>query len=141
VGIVGSLPEVEAWLSEVADSWRPLSDPEYRYLVRDWKAKFSPLIEQSRFASSGDRALDALAAHLPADMVIFSGVHVPEVANLGGSCACAYSALALASLNHDLLRRNELITCAPDLLWSCLFSHETGGMFREQLYGRLESAA
>lgn len=74
-------------------------------------------------------------------MVLFSGVNVPEVANLGGSCACAYSARALTSLNHGLLRRNELITCAPDLSWSCLYSHETGSMFHEKLYGRLESAA
>jgi len=141
MGIVRSIPEVEAWLSDHSESWRMLSDSEYRALVRDWNAKFRPLIEQEQTTSTGSRALDLLAGHLPADIILFSGIRVPEVANLGGSCACGYSASGLTLLDHNLLRQKELLTCAPDLSWSCLFSHETGSMFHEQLYGHLESVA
>jgi len=140
LGIVRSLPEVESWLFNASESWRSLSDSQYRVLVGDWNAKFRRLIEHDEPTRTGNRALDAIAEHLPADVVLFSGIRVAEVANLGGSCACGYHAVRLRSLDHALLRRNELIACAPDLSWTCLFSHETGSMFHEQLYGLLESA-
>jgi len=141
VGVVKRLPEVESWLSVDAASWEPLSDPAYRSLVRGWKLTYIPLIEARRSLAKGPQALDIVAKRLSGGVVLFSGVHVPEVGNLGGSCAAGYHALGLTRLNVALVRRSELLVAASDLTWSCLFSHETGSMFYEELYEASESAA
>ena len=110
MGIVRSLPQVEAWLSDNSESWRQLPDSEYRALVRDWRSRFCQPIKHNETSETGDTALDALSHYLPADLILFSGVQVPEIGNLGGSCACAYTVSSLASLDHELLRQSEMIS-------------------------------
>ena len=134
MGLVQRLPEVESWLTREAASWESLSDAAYKGLVRDWHATYSSLVESGNSRARGGRALEAVQKRLPAEVVLFSGVSVPRVANLGGRGAAAYRADALAGLNLDVLRRQELLLAAVDLSWCCLFSHETGALVHEQFY-------
>ncbi|MEQ8768623.1 MAG: hypothetical protein RL885_32250 [Planctomycetota bacterium] len=139
MGITGRLLDVESWLTLVSESWRSLDDSEYRELVRDWIVRFRPLIRGGQYVLAGHRAIAALEEHLPAEVVLFSGARIEEIGNLGGACAAAYRAERLGALDAALLRHRELIACAPDLSWTCLFSHETGSFFQELLSGDLAS--
>lgn len=138
MGIMRSLPDVEEWLSANSQSWTPLLEAEYKTLVQDWTARFGVQIEEKNPAFMGHRALDALAENLAGDVVFFSGLKVPEVGNLGGYGPCGYRATGIRHVDHALLRKNELLVCAPDYSWTCLFSHETGDWYHEQFYLRRE---
>jgi hypothetical protein len=136
MGIVRALPELEAWLDADASSWSTLSDREYKALVRRWSECFSQLIAADTSCLQGHRAIQALEARLPADVVLLSGIQVPQLANMGGRGAAAYTATGLCSLRRDLANRMELVLASDDLAWSCVFSHEAGAFVWEHLYER-----
>ncbi len=133
MGIVRVLPDVEDWLTAEAESWTFLSDRDYIDLIRRWRVEFLPLIA---FGPSfrGERALQIVAERLPADVYLFSGVEVPELANTGGRWAAGYRAVGLRSLWRKLANQRELVIAAGDLSWSCVFSHEAGAWVWECLY-------
>src|SRR5262245_20513778 len=122
MGIVRALPDVEDWLSAEAESLSLISDRDYVALVRRWREGFVPLIAAATPSSQGNRAMQAIAERLPADVWLFSGVQVPELANTGGRGAMGYQAVGLRSLRRELANRLELVAVASDLSWSCVFS-------------------
>jgi hypothetical protein len=136
MGIVRVLPDVEDRLDADAESWSALPDREYVALVRRWHDGFLPLIAAVAPSSQGDRAMQALADRLPADVWLFSGVQVPELENAGGRGAAGYRAAGLRSMRRGLANRLELVAVAADHSWSCMFSHEAGYHVWEELYER-----
>jgi hypothetical protein len=134
MGIVRALPELEEWLDADASSWSSLTDREYKALARRWSECFSPLIASETPCLQGLRAVQALEARLPTDVVLLSGIQVPRLANMGGRGAAAYMAIGLRSLHRELANRMELVLASDDLAWSCVFSHEAGAFVWEHLY-------
>ena len=134
MGIVRVLPEVEDWLDAEAESWSLLSDRDYVALVRRWREGFSPLIAAGTPSFQGNRAMQVIAERLPADVLLFSGVRVTELANTGGRGASGYRAVGLRSVRREVANRAELVAVAADLSWSCVFSHEAGAWMWECLY-------
>jgi len=141
MGIIRVLQEVEHWLEREAESWSPISHRDYLRLVQQWREDFMPLIVAGTPSAQGDRAMEAVAERMPADVWLFSGVTVPELANMGGSGAAGYQAAGLRRIWRELANRLELVFAASDLSWSCVFSHEAGAFVWECLYDRLPEAA
>jgi hypothetical protein len=141
MGIVRVLPDVEDWLGAEAESWSPISDREYVALVRRWRDGFLPLIGAATPSFQGNRAMQAITERLPADVGLFSGVQVPELANTGGRGAAGYQAVGLRSIRRELANELELVAVAGDLSWSCVFSHEAGAWVWECLYERSPEGA
>ena len=134
MAIVRVLPDAEDWLDADAESWSALPDREYVALVRRWRDGFLPLIAAGAPSSQGNRAMQAIADRLPADVWLFSGVRVPELENTGGRAAAGYRAAGLRGMRRELANRLELVAVAADLSWSCVFSHEAGAWVWECLY-------
>lgn len=126
MGIVLSLPRLERWLQEHAGNWHMLSDDQYKRLVADWSHRYRLPVARRHRHLSGSRALDAFVRRLPSDVLLFSGITVPEVANMGGPGAAGYRADALAALDVGMARSLELIIAKTDLSWCLLLSHEEG---------------
>ena len=138
MGIVRVLPDVEDWLDAEAESWAPLSDRDYVAIVRQWRDDFSPLIAAGAPCFQGNRAMQAIAERLPADVWLFSGVQVSELANTGGLGAAGYQAAGLRNIRRELANRFEMVTAVADLSWSCVFSHVAGAFVWECLYERTD---
>jgi hypothetical protein len=85
----------------------------------------------------GRRAVEWLGSIFPADLILFSGLRLDRLANLGGLGPAAYSAEGLRRLPADLANRLELIVGPGDLAWSCVFCHEAGALGSEQLFAGL----
>jgi hypothetical protein len=134
VGLIRALVILEDWLDGHAVSWLLLSDREYAVLVRDWSIVFGPLIGANASSRRGHRAFEEFHARLPCDAVLFSGVDVPRLANMGGRGASAYRAVQLRSLERALANNLELIVASVDLSWCCVFSHEAGSFVWEELF-------
>jgi hypothetical protein len=137
MGILRVLPAIDEWLNADADSWSPISDQEYVTLVSQWREEYLPLISARSHSFQGERAMQAIAARLPSDVLLFSGVKVPELQNTGGRGAAAYRAAGLRSVERKMANRLELILAAHDLSWTCVFSHEAGAFVWESLYQRV----
>ena len=134
VGIARALLSLEDWLDGQASSWQQLSDPEYTALLRCWSSLFNPLIEAGTSSRRGNRAFEELRARLPCDAVLFSGVRIPRLANMGGRGPSAYRAMELRSVDRILVNDLELIVAPVDLAWCCVFSHEAGSLAWEELF-------
>ncbi len=134
MGIVRAIPDLEAWLDNDADMWSPLSDPEYKALVRRWSEGFGSLVATGARRLQGSRAMLSLQTRLPADVYVLSGLSIPQLANLGGLGPAAFRASGLRSVPRDLANRLELIIASQTFAWSCVFSHEAGAFVWEQLY-------
>ena len=136
MSIVRTLPDVEAWLDADADSWSSHSDREYKAVVRRWFESFARIVQAGDSRFVGNRAILSLDARLPADVHVFSGVRVPQLANMGGLGASAYQVSGLRRVPRDTANRFELIVVSVDFDWSCVFSHEAGAFVWEHLYER-----
>jgi hypothetical protein len=136
LGIVRTLPRLEAWLDDHADSWAPLADRDYKTLVRRWSSLFGPLIDADLAVFKGSRAISSLESRLPGDVILFSGVRVPGLSNNGGLGAAAYRAVGLRALSSELANQLALIALSVDFSWCCVFSHEAGSWVWEQMYQR-----
>ena len=138
MGILKDLPELEEWLPSVRRSWQRLSDDEYKRVVEDFQRRFSPAIERERYNSKGERAQKDLLERLPTDVILFSGLPIPTVGNMGGLFPTAYRARDLQEISPELFGKHELLLMCVELEWTCLFSHETGpgGWCAEQFYRR-----
>jgi hypothetical protein len=134
VGFVQALCSLEDWLDGQAASWHQLSDSEYTALVRRWSSLFDALIEAGASSRRGNRAFEELRARLPCDAVLFSGVRIPRLANMGGRGPSAYRAIELRSVDRMLVNDLELIVAPIDLAWCCIFSHEAGSLAWEELF-------
>jgi hypothetical protein len=134
MGIVQMLSEVEAWLDLEAESWSALSDRDYVALVGRWRDSFLSLIGAKLSTFQGNRAMQAVAERLPADVWLFSGLQLPELANRGGRGPAGYQAAGLRGVRRELANQLELVVAAADLSWSCVFAHEAGAFVRECLY-------
>ncbi len=139
LGIVRTLPGLEAWLDGHADSWAPLPDRDYKTLVRRWSSLFGPLIDADLAVFKGVRAILSLESRLPGDVFLFSGVEVPQLMNTGGLGASAYRALGLRALSSELANQLELIALSGNSSWCCVFSHEARSWVWEQMYQRESS--
>jgi hypothetical protein len=136
LGIVRRLPKLETWLNDHATSWHSLSDRDYKTLVKLWTTDFGHLIEAGVFVHQGSRAVEFLASRLPGDVILFSGVLIPRLANRGGLVASAYRAVELRALDRELANDLELVAASVDMTWCCVFSHEAGSFVSEQVYER-----
>jgi hypothetical protein len=136
LGIVRTLPGLDAWLDDHAEAWAPLPDRDYKALVGRWSSLFRPLIGADLAVFRGSRALSSLESRLPGDVFLFSGVQVLGLLNTGGLGAAAYRAVGLRALNSELANRLELIAVSVDFSWCCVFSHEAGSWVWEQMYER-----
>lgn len=132
MGIARSLPELEESVAGWSSACDLLTAEDYKEVVARWKAAFKSLIETRSRRLSGSRALDSIESRLPQTVFLFSGVSIPEVANLGGRGPVGYRAIDLTRLDFGLARELELVLVSEDFSWSCLFSHETGSMFHEE---------
>lgn len=104
-------------------------------LAATWESRYRTYIERQPRCVTGERAVYALAQRLPANLVILSGIKVPQHANLGGNGRAAFRAEALRRVDRDLANTLELIVSAADFSWSCVFTHEGGGGYAyETLY-------
>jgi hypothetical protein len=136
LGIVRTLPGLEAWLDKYADSWAPLPDRDYKTLIKHWSSLFGSLIDADLAVFTGNRAILSLESRLPGDVFLFSGVEVPQLMNTGGRGAAAYRALGLRALSRELANQLELVATSADSSWCCVFSHEAGSFVWEQMYQR-----
>jgi hypothetical protein len=134
MGKVWNAHQLEAWLTDHADSWCMLAQHDYSALVNRWSALFWPLIAASNVTHHGHRAIMVLESRLPCEIFLFNGVQIPQVMNLGGRSRAAYRAVGLLDLNRKLANQLELIAVPIDLSWCCVFTHEAGGYGWEQLY-------
>ncbi len=133
MGIVQTMPELEAWLDANANSWSSLADQGYKALVRRWSEVFLPLVAAGGARLQGSRAMLSLEERLPADVFVVSGLQVPRFANTGGYGTAAYEA-ELRCAPRDFANHLELVMISADFSWSCIFSHEAGTSVWEQLY-------
>jgi hypothetical protein len=134
MGKLWNAPELEAWLADHADSWFLLAEHEYTAVVDRWRALFWPLIEAGNVTHKGHRAMLVLQSRLPCDVLLFNGVRIPRVMNLGGRGRAAYRSVGLRALDRELANQLELVVAPVDLSWCCVFTHESGGYGWEQLY-------
>ena len=135
MGIVKRLPTLEAWMESRGFAWSLLSDGEYRSCLRSWSSAFQERIERRWQHSKGARAISDFELQLPSSVLLLCGVSVPEVANLGGSCASGYLIENCASLDLRLCSSLEFLVLSPDFRWCLLLSHETGGgMYHEEFW-------
>jgi len=141
MGLARALPELEESLTEDSAAWELLPDRDYKRLVAKWQAAFRPLVESRSRRLTGVRALESARAKLPQNVLLFSGLRIPEVASLGGRGPVAYRAVELVKVNAELARQLELVLVAEDFSWCCVFSHESGSMVHEELYELPSSAA
>src|SRR5262245_39298437 len=101
MGILRAIPEIEGWLDNDATSWSVVSEPEYKALVRRWSETFAPLVAADAKCTKGDRAMVSLQARLPANVIIMSGVPVPELCNTGGRGPAAFQTQGLMRVDRD----------------------------------------
>jgi hypothetical protein len=136
MGFTRSLPELEASLDAQSQGWQALDDGCYKRAVDNWNAAFREPIEQRQQHQTGVQALEEFRSRLPSDVLFLSGIRIPDVANLGGRGAAAYSATALTGLDLDMARMLELVVVAQHFSWCLLLSHETGSWYREEFWRR-----
>src|ERR1043165_6770330 len=134
MGILRAMPEIEAWLDTDATSWSVVSEPEYKALVRRWSETFAPLVAADAKSTKGGRAMVSLQARFPANVIVMSGVAVPELCNTGGRGPAAFRAQGLMRVDRDWANSMELILVPDDFSWSFVFSHEAGAFVWEHLY-------
>jgi hypothetical protein len=134
MGITRALPDVEEWLEAEASSWSAISDRDYAALVRRCRDTFLPSVMAETPSLHGDRAMQAIAERLPADIWVFSGIRIPEMANMGGQGAAGYEVAGLRNLPRELANHLELVVVAENFSWSCVFSHEAGSCVWECLF-------
>lgn len=134
MGILRAIPEIEAWLDAVATSWSVVSESEYKALVRRWSETYAPLVVADAKCTKGGRAMVSLQARLPANVIVISGLPVPELCNTGGRGPAAFRAQGLMRVDRDWANSMELILAADDFSWAFVFSHEAGAWVWEHLY-------
>ena len=135
MGIVKALPTLEAWVESRGLAWARLSDREYRSCLGSWSNTFQHRIERRWQHVKGARAILDFESELPCSVFLICGVSIPEVANLGGSCASGYRIDNCDSLDLSLCSSLELVVISSDFRWSLLLSHETsGGMCHPELW-------
>src|SRR5262245_36536606 len=108
MGILRAIPDIEAWLDADAISWSAVSDAEYRAMVRRWFETFAPLVACDSKCTKGGRAIVSLEGRLPADVIVISGLAVPELCNTGGLGPAAFRAQGLIGVDRDWANRREL---------------------------------
>ncbi|WP_165220009.1 hypothetical protein [Aquisphaera insulae] len=133
MGILRSIPDVEAWLDADANEWTSLDDREYKAVVRRWSDVFLPRLEAGSQLLWGEKAILDVESRLPAAVVILSGTRIRSLANLGGCGAAVYRAAGLRQIDRDLANARELILTSEDLTWCCVFTHEAGAFSSECL--------
>ena len=135
--IVRAKADLQNWLTTNSDCWELLSDAHYKDVARRWSQDYLPMIRDNRQSISGHRAIATLQSRLPSDAILFRGVRITQLANLGGSgWPTAYRATGLRAIDRQLANSLELIVGATDFAWSCVFSHEAGSLAWEQFYER-----
>jgi hypothetical protein len=134
MGLVRGIESLEDWLDGHAACWLRLSDREYVVLVRQWTSSFVPLIEADAPSRRGHRAFEEFQTRLPCEVVLFSGVKVPRLANEGGHGPSVYHVFGLQSLDRVLANKLELVVAPVDFAWCFVFSHEAGFLVWETLF-------
>jgi hypothetical protein len=134
LAIVRSVEEIEDWLDAEAAAWSPISDPEYKAIRRGWQEHFGVLAASVPGWLHGHRALAWLREQLPADVLLFNGVLIPRLANMGGGPTTGYQARGLRHIRRNLANQYELIVVSADFSWTCVFSHEAESLVWEELY-------
>ena len=134
MGILRAIPEIEAWLDTDAVSWSVVSESEYKALVRRWSETFAPLVAAEAKCIKGARAVASLQGRLPANVIVMSGLPVPELCNTGGQGPAAFRAQELMRVDRDWANSMELILASDDFSWAFVFSHEAGAFVWEHLY-------
>lgn len=134
MGILRAIPDIEAWLDTDAVSWSTVSDAEYKALVRRWSETFAPLVASGSKCTKGGRAMVSLEGRLPADVIVVSGLPVPEFCNTGGMGPAGFRAQGLIRVDRVWANRMELVLVSDDFLWTIVFSHEAGAFVWEHLY-------
>jgi hypothetical protein len=79
MGFLRTIPEIDAWLDSDATSWSAVSEAEYKGLVRRWSETFAPLVAADAKCTKGGRAMVSLQARLPTNVIVVSGLPVPEL--------------------------------------------------------------
>ena len=134
MGILRAIPEIEAWLDTDATSWSVVSEPDYKALVRRWSETFAPLVAADAKCTKGGRAMVSLQARLPANVIVMSGMPVPDLCNTGGRGPAGFRVQGLRHVDRDWANSMELILAADDFSWAFVFSHEAGAWVWEHLY-------
>jgi hypothetical protein len=134
MGILRAIPDIEAWLDTDAISWSAVSDADYKALVRRWSEVFARLVAAGSKCMKGGRAMVSLEARLPADVIVISGLRIPDLCNTGGMGPAAFRAQGLMRVDRDWANRMELVLVADDFSWTIVFSHEAGAFVWEHLY-------
>jgi hypothetical protein len=134
MSILRAIPDIEAWLDTDAFSWSAVSDAEYKALVCRWSETFVPLVASDSKCTTGGRAMVSLEARLPADVIVVSGLPVPDLCNTGGMGPAAFRAKGLMRVDRDWANRMELVLVSADFSWAFVFSHEAGALVWEHLY-------
>lgn len=138
MGILRSNPRVEHWLTKSGCNWSYISETDYKFIVKCWNQDYADGIEREKPLQKGERALALVNAFLPKRVVLFSGIKIRKIGNLGGAGATGFSVSDLKELDLSILRSNEMIVCEfndSKLKWCLLTSHETGSLFHEELFG------
>lgn len=134
MGFLRTIPEIDAWLDSNATSWSAVSEVEYKSLVRRWSETFAPLVAADAKCTKGGRAMASLQASLPANVIVVSGLPVPELCNTGGLGPAAFRTQGLMRVDRDWANRLELILVSDDFSWALVYSHEAGALVWEHLY-------
>jgi hypothetical protein len=135
MGFLRRVLRLEEWLDDAAQSWRMLSDGEYRAHVASWRAAFDGHLRRTRAATV--TPLLAVERQLPFSGTIFTIVAHPGIATSpqAGSNApvYAYEATELHRLDRDVLASCDAIVSDLDLRFACIYTHEAGSLW-EPLY-------
>ena len=123
MAVVRSNPSIEAWLTHSADSWSLISDAEYRVLVDRWRHVFAASIAGPS-AVQGPTAVAEFEAHLPAAVILFNGVSVPQAAVTGARHPHAYKAANLRSVASELAHEFDLVLVNDAFSYCCICTHE-----------------
>jgi hypothetical protein len=135
VGFLRRVLRLEEWLNDAAQSWRMLSDREYRAHVAAWRAAFDHHLRHTRKATV--TPLLAVEQQLPFSGIVFTIVAHPGIPTSpqAGSNApvYAYEATELRHLDRDVLASCDAIVSDNKLRFACIYTHEAGSLW-EPMY-------
>lgn len=134
MGFTVRLAELEAFLDDHARAWQCATDVEWRRVAAQWEQVFRGPVERQEQHQAGVRACEHFASRLPADVLILSGLAIPEVGNVACQGAALYRVAGLVELDLQLAGRCEVVVIGAEFDWCLLTSHETALAAAHELF-------
>lgn len=124
MGILRNSSTVEEWLSVAAVSHWKMTDAEYRSCVTKWRVTFEPLFADPVASKRGRRAMDAMDAWLPCDLLLISLPGYRGIPGHEASHAYGYETRQLRIIDRNVANTCNLILCDRAWSFTCMYTHE-----------------